>query len=75
MIEVPTDSRFDVMTQEEVAEELKLRPSTVGNLARRGIIPSYKIGGARRYSAKAIARYLQQVSEGETPAQSGRSPR
>lgn len=37
----------DVMTVREVAELLRVPVSTVGDLARRGIIPSRKLGRRR----------------------------
>jgi excisionase family DNA binding protein len=38
----------DVMTSGEVAELLRMPQSTVEDLARRGVIPSQKIGGRHR---------------------------
>ena len=37
------------MTAEEVAKYWQIAPKTVLNLARKGKIPSKKIGGSRRF--------------------------
>ena len=44
----------DVMTAVEVAHFLQLPQSTVEHLARIGVIPSQKIGRARRYVRQAV---------------------
>jgi excisionase family DNA binding protein len=47
-----------LMTQEEVAQLLRLRPSTVADLARRGDLPSVKLGRHRRYVREDVMSYI-----------------
>ncbi|MCB0859970.1 MAG: helix-turn-helix domain-containing protein [Solirubrobacterales bacterium] len=53
-----SDPRGDVLTAEQVAVILQVRPCTVADWARRGIIPSYKLGKFRRYSKKDISAWV-----------------
>ncbi len=39
----------EIMTADEVAEMLRLRPSTVHDYARRGLLPSIRLGRSRRF--------------------------
>ena len=51
----------------EVAADLSLSRSTVYELVRSGVLPSVRIGGARRIRGEDLARYvdcLQRVSAG-----------
>ncbi|HEX4188210.1 MAG TPA: helix-turn-helix domain-containing protein [Solirubrobacteraceae bacterium] len=49
----------DVMTAREVADLLRMPKSTVEDLARRGVIPSQKIGGRhRRFIRSAVEQVL-----------------
>ncbi len=52
------DPRGDVLTAEQVAVILQVRPCTVADWARRGLIPSYKLGKFRRYSKKDISNWV-----------------
>lgn len=52
-----------VMTVEEVGAFLRLKPSTIADLAVRGDIPSMKIGRARRYVRKDIEAFIERRSE------------
>lgn len=68
--DAPTDPRGDVLTAEQVARLLQVRPCTVADWARRGIIPSYKLGKFRRYSKKDILAWVsarRQSSPGSQP--------
>jgi excisionase family DNA binding protein len=47
-----------VMTVKEVSEYLKLAESTIYKLAQEGKIPGRKIGGAWRFSSKALEAWL-----------------
>lgn len=49
-----------IWTQKEVADFLRLRPSTVADLARRGDLPSIKLGRHRRYLQSDVIAYVQQ---------------
>jgi len=53
-----SDPRDDILTAEQVAVILQVRPCTVADWARRGIIPSYKIGKFRRYSKKDVSAWV-----------------
>ena len=52
-------SRGDLLTADEVAELLQLRPSTVKDYARRGIIPSFKLGRFRRFVRADVEATLE----------------
>jgi len=47
--DVPKLTGNDVMTTEQVARLLLLRRSTVEDYARRGLLPSIKLGRHRRF--------------------------
>jgi len=42
-------SATEIMTADEVADMLRLRTSTVHEYARRGLLPSIKLGRSRRF--------------------------
>ena len=48
-----------VMTAREVARLLRLAPSTVYDLARRGELPSTKLGGSVRFLRPQIELHLK----------------
>lgn len=48
----------DVLISDEVAELLRMPQSTVEDLARRGVIPSRKIGRRRLYVRQQIEALL-----------------
>lgn len=56
--DIDANPRGDVLTAEQVAQLLQVRPCTVADWARRGIIPSYKLGKFRRYSKKDISAWV-----------------
>lgn len=56
----------DDITAETVAVMLKIKPSTVADWARRGIIPSYKIGKFRHYSRGDILTWIERNRDGTT---------
>jgi excisionase family DNA binding protein len=53
----------DLLTADEVAELLQLRPSTVQDYARRGIIPSFKLGRFRRFVRTDVEATLELLRE------------
>ena len=53
------DPRGDVLTADQVAVILQVRPCTVADWARRGIIPSYKLGKFRRYSHSDVLAWVR----------------
>lgn len=56
-------SRSELLTAAEVAELLQLRPSTVQDYARRGIIPSFKLGRFRRFVRADVEATLELLRE------------
>jgi excisionase family DNA binding protein len=56
-------ARADLLTADEVAELLQLRPSTVQDYARRGIIPSFKLGRFRRFVRADVEATLELLRE------------
>lgn len=55
---VGVSTTSDDITAETVAAMLNVKPSTVADWARRGIIPSYKVGRFRHYSERDISDWL-----------------
>lgn len=60
------DPRGDVLTAEQVALILQVRPCTVADWARRGLIPSYKLGKFRRYSRHDVLAWVR-ANRGASP--------
>jgi PTS system nitrogen regulatory IIA component len=60
-----------VLTTEEAAEFLKLTPFTVRDYARRGILPSRKVGKAWRFYKPDLLAWLRDY---EGSRQSGDPP-
>lgn len=48
-----------IWTEQETAGFLRLRKSTVADLARRGDLPSIKLGRHRRYLQSDVIAYVQ----------------
>lgn len=57
-------TRDDILSAVEVAELLKLRQSTVEDYARRGVLPSIKLGRFRRFVRDDIERALARLRDG-----------
>lgn len=55
-----------VLTVPEVAEFLKLAPSTIYRLAKAGKLPGRKVGGAWRFSRQGIGEWLRETDEPPT---------
>lgn len=53
-----SEDQDELLDAEQVAAILKVRPCTVGDWARRGILPSFKLGKFRRFSRAAILGFL-----------------
>lgn len=60
---VPATELPEVLTTAEVAELLRLRPSTVDDYARRGVIPSLVIGRHRRFIRADVLDVLRQLRD------------
>jgi excisionase family DNA binding protein len=56
-------TRTELLTAAGVAERLQLRPSTVQDYARRGIIPSFKLGRFRRFVRADVEATLKLLRE------------
>jgi excisionase family DNA binding protein len=50
-----------VLTIGEVAEMLRVHPTTVYRLLKRGDIPGFKIGGNWRVSVNALNRWMSEM--------------
>ena len=60
--------RQDLMTVDEVADELGLSPRAVKRLARSGDLPSLQIQGTRMFLRTAVADFVRwQAGEGPRP--------
>jgi excisionase family DNA binding protein len=54
----------ELMTSSQVAELLQMRLSTVESYARRGLLPSVKVGRHRRFVRSHVERALASLIEG-----------
>lgn len=50
----------EYLTAHDVADRLKLHPNKVYELAASGELPSYKIGGSRRFHPDEVQRFLDE---------------
>lgn len=56
--------RSDILTKEQVADLLGLRPSTVDDLRRRGELPTIRLGRHRRFLRADVEEYVLVNREG-----------
>jgi excisionase family DNA binding protein len=56
-------TRDDILNAAQVAELLQLRRSTVEDYARRGLLPSIKLGRFRRFVRADIEAALERLSD------------
>jgi excisionase family DNA binding protein len=54
----------ELMTARQVAELLQMRISTVETYARRGLLPSVKVGRHRRFIRSQLERALTALTDG-----------
>ncbi len=54
------------MTAQQVGELLQIHVKTVYDLAYRGVIPSIKVGGSRRFPRKQLLESLDAQAESKT---------
>ncbi len=47
-----------VMTMREVAEYLRVHPTTVYRLLRRGVLPAFRVGSDWRFSRAALDAWM-----------------
>jgi excisionase family DNA binding protein len=57
-----------ILTIVEVSDFLRLHPTTVYRLVRKGQLPAFKIGGGWRVHTKDLDRWCVAKSEACTPA-------
>lgn len=57
-------TRDDILNAAQVAELLQLRRSTVEDYARRGLLPSIKLGRFRRFVRADVEAELKRLREG-----------
>ncbi len=49
----------EFLTTDEVANKLRMKPSTIERMARRGDIPALKLSRHYRYPVSALNKYLE----------------
>jgi len=65
----------ELLTAEEVAELLNIPRSTVSDYARRGVLPSIKLGRHRRFVRSDIADAIERLRPGHPPRRSDATAR
>lgn len=67
----------ELLTADEVAELLHIPRSTAAAYARRGVLPSIKLGRHRRFVRSDVAAAIERLRLGQAPARphSGASSR
>lgn len=64
LVSSPTASLLDeLMTAEQMAGILQMRVSTVEGYARRGLLPSVKVGRHRRFVRSEVEAAIRQLCE------------
>ena len=53
-----------LLTVTEVARYLRVQPSTVRSMAKRGDLPAMKVGRSWRFRARHVKQWLYQVESG-----------
>ena len=56
---LPKLSKIQVLTALELAKYLRIHPTTVYKLAKRGELPAFKIGGDWRFNRASIEKWLE----------------
>ena len=52
----------ELLTSQQVAALLQLRPSTVEDYARRGVLPSLKLGRHRRFLRSQVEQTITELA-------------
>ena len=55
----------ELMTSNQVAALLQMRPSTIEDYARRGVLPSVKVGRHRRFLRSHLEKAVFALTEGQ----------
>jgi excisionase family DNA binding protein len=58
-MKVRSSSESPVLTALELAKYLRIHPTTVYKLAKRGELPAFKVGGDWRFNRASIERWLE----------------
>ena len=58
-MKVSKPSKSQVLTALELASYLRIHPTTVYKLAKRGELPAFKIGGDWRFNRVSIEKWLE----------------
>ena len=66
--EPPSSLLDELMTAEQMAGILQMRVSTVEGYARRGLLPSVKVGRHRRFIRSDVEQAIARLSVTTTPA-------
>lgn len=53
----------EILTLADVAAILAMKESTIGDYARRGLIPSFKVGRHRRFRRSEIQEWIETQTE------------
>jgi len=67
-------TRPDLLTADEAADALRLRPSSLHNMARRAVLPSFQIGHRRLFAPEDIAALVASRRRAGGSLQDGRLP-
>jgi excisionase family DNA binding protein len=65
----------ELLTADEVAELLNIPRSTVSEYARRGVLPSIKLGRHRRFVRSDVSAAIERLRLARTPRRSDTSAR
>ena len=58
-MKVGKSSKSQVLTALELAKYLRIHPTTVYKLAKRGELPAFKVGGDWRFNRASIEKWLE----------------
>jgi excisionase family DNA binding protein len=58
-MKVGKGSTTEVLTALELASYLRIHPTTVYKLAKRGELPAFKVGGDWRFKRSSIEKWLE----------------
>src|SRR5579863_1658377 len=73
VMEQPSTERLNVMTLEEVAEYLRVHPSTIYRLLKQRSLPAFKVGSDWRFARTQIDEWIiAAVAKQEAPPPAGR---
>jgi putative molybdopterin biosynthesis protein len=70
----PIEKPAEVLTVDEVAKVLRVNPKTVYGLAKKGLLPSFRVGRVMRWRRSEVNRFMSQPisSTAETARENAR---